>query len=79
MRDYNQATFDRCQRQYDNATPPGYDDLECPECGCLIEEHSDGSWRCTECEWEACSYDDLEEAADNELMDRQIENYNYKY
>jgi hypothetical protein len=48
------ATFEQCQRAYDNMSPPEDDDNECPICGGSISADDDG-WKCDDpdCDWSA--------------------------
>jgi len=45
--------FDRCQRAWDNMSPPEDSIEECPDCYGNIEAH-DGGWRCTD--YEDCGW-----------------------
>jgi hypothetical protein len=58
------ATFEQCQREYDNRVPPEDEVCECPICGAEVVIDGDG-WKCSdeECGWSVYpDYDDtLEE------------------
>jgi len=66
--------MERAQRQYDNMTPPEYDDFECPECGKAIMEEvfisylSEPDWECPGCGYYQEAYEDYMELSADDVL-----------